>query len=51
MGTTEMATIAAMIAAALRDHADESVLASVRKQAADLCAAFPAYPARVSNAD
>jgi glycine hydroxymethyltransferase len=44
MGETEMATIATMIASALRDRGDESAITAVRKQAADLCAAFPAYP-------
>jgi len=44
MGETEMATIATMIASALRDRSDESAITAVRKQAADLCATFPAYP-------
>jgi len=43
MGETEMSTIATMIASALRDRGDESAITAVRKQAADLCAAFPAY--------
>ncbi len=44
MGETEMATIATMIASVLRDRSDESAITAVRKQAADLCATFPAYP-------
>ena len=44
MAEGEMATIAGMIAATLGDHDDESVIAAVRKQAAELCDSFPAYP-------
>ena len=40
----EMATIASLIARALRDRESPSALAQVRADVADLCAKFPAYP-------
>lgn len=44
MGTPEMAQIAAFISRALRERADEAELDRVRKEVADLCGRFPAYP-------
>ncbi|HLG67521.1 MAG TPA: serine hydroxymethyltransferase, partial [Acidimicrobiales bacterium] len=44
MGTAEMARIASLIARTLRRRDDE-VVADVRAEVAELCAAFPPYPA------
>jgi glycine hydroxymethyltransferase len=44
MTEPEMATIAALIARALRHRDDPAALAAVRTEVADLCARFPAYP-------
>ncbi len=44
MGEAEMATIAGFIATALRSRDDAAELDLVRKEVADLCARFPAYP-------
>ncbi len=44
MTETEMTTIAALLARALRGRNDPSELEVVRKDVADLCARFPAYP-------
>ncbi|MGA0879560.1 MAG: serine hydroxymethyltransferase [Ilumatobacteraceae bacterium] len=44
MGPAEMATIATLIARALRGRSSESEVAAVRADVAALCAAFPAYP-------
>ena len=43
MTETEMATIASLIAAALRARDDATALAEVRQQVAALCAKFPPY--------
>jgi glycine hydroxymethyltransferase len=45
MTAPEMATIASLIARALRDRSEPAALEVVRKDVADLCARFPAYPA------
>jgi ABC-type spermidine/putrescine transport system permease subunit II len=47
MGEKEMATIASLIARALRGRGAESEVAAVRAEVAELCKAFPAYPAGV----
>jgi glycine hydroxymethyltransferase len=47
MTEAEMPVIARLIADALRGRADEAAVAAVRKQVAELCAAFPAYPAEL----
>ncbi len=44
MGTEEMATIASLIARALRNRTDADELAAVKSDVGDLCAKFPAYP-------
>jgi glycine hydroxymethyltransferase len=44
MGPDQMAEVAQLLARALRQRDDESVLSSVRADVADLCAAFPPYP-------
>jgi glycine hydroxymethyltransferase len=44
MQEPEMARIAAFIAEALRNRNDEAVLARVKSEVRELCAAFPAYP-------
>jgi glycine hydroxymethyltransferase len=44
MREPEMATIASLIARALRCRDDATQLAAVRAEVADLCARFPAYP-------
>ena len=44
MGDAEMAQIAAFISRALRERTDEAELDRVRKEVAELCARFPAYP-------
>jgi glycine/serine hydroxymethyltransferase len=45
MREPEMARIAGFIATALRSRDDASGLEVVRKDVAEMCAAFPAYPA------
>jgi len=45
MREPEMATIARLIATALRDRDSTESLGAVRKEVAELCAQFPAYPA------
>lgn len=44
MGNDEMATIAGLIARALRGRDDSAELEAVRGEVGDLCARFPAYP-------
>jgi len=44
MGTPEMATIAEMLARALRGREDDAELASVRADVEALCAKFTPYP-------
>ncbi len=44
MGTAEMATIASIIATALRSRGDDSAIAEVRAAAEDLCSRFEPYP-------
>ena len=44
MKESQMATIAALIARALRQRDDADAIADVRADVASLCAAFPAYP-------
>jgi glycine hydroxymethyltransferase len=44
MGTPEMVRIAGLMVRALRERSDDDVLASVRGEVAELCAAFPPYP-------
>jgi glycine hydroxymethyltransferase len=44
MGVDEMATIAGLIARALRHRTDEAELDAVRAAVGELCAQFPAYP-------
>jgi len=44
MGRGEMTTIAGFIAEALRERDDDSALAAVRSDVADLCARFTPYP-------
>jgi glycine/serine hydroxymethyltransferase len=39
-----MATIAALIASALRDREAPETLAAVKAEVAELCAKFPPYP-------
>ncbi len=50
MGPGEMARIAALIARCLRSRAEEEALGAVRREVAELCAAFPPYPMLVSGA-
>jgi len=45
MAEAEMPVIAAFIARALRHRDDAAELEMVRKEVAELCARFPAYPA------
>ena len=45
MTEAEMPLIAGFIARALRHRDDAAELAMVRKEVAELCARFPAYPA------
>jgi glycine hydroxymethyltransferase len=44
MGTAEMEIIAGLIARTLKARTDESEIAAVRSEVAELCAAFPPYP-------
>jgi len=44
MGTPEMATIASIIATALRSRSDESAVANAKATAAELCSGFEPYP-------
>ncbi|MEO6571039.1 MAG: serine hydroxymethyltransferase [Ilumatobacteraceae bacterium] len=44
MGEVEMPIIADLIARALRGRDDDSAIAAVRTEVAELCARFPAYP-------
>ena len=44
MGVAEMATIAELIARALRDREDPAAVASVKQEAEALCARFQPYP-------
>ncbi len=44
MTESEMSTIASLIARALRARDDAETLAVIRKEVAELCARFPAYP-------
>ena len=44
MTETEMSLIASWISRALRDRHDANELQLVRKEVAELCARFPAYP-------
>ena len=44
MGTAEMATIASIIATALRSRSDESAVEKVKARAAELCSGFQPYP-------
>jgi len=44
MREPEMLQIADFIARALRQRTDESALARIKGEVAELCAAFPAYP-------
>jgi glycine/serine hydroxymethyltransferase len=44
MKEPEMVRIADFIAKALRKRNDESALAGIKGDVAELCAAFPAYP-------
>jgi glycine hydroxymethyltransferase len=44
MTEPEMSTIASLIARALRARDDDGTLAVIRKEVAELCARFPAYP-------
>jgi glycine hydroxymethyltransferase len=46
MTESEMPTIARLIAGALAERADDSAIAGIRKEVADLCARFPAYAGR-----
>jgi glycine hydroxymethyltransferase len=48
MGEPEMATVASLIARALRGRGDETVLATVRDEVRELCACFDPYPDGVS---
>jgi glycine hydroxymethyltransferase len=43
MGVVEMASIAELIARALRERTDQGVLDSVKAEVATLCGRFPAY--------
>jgi glycine hydroxymethyltransferase len=44
MGPADMATIAELIARALRDRNDAAAVVAVKAEAAELCSAFPPYP-------
>ncbi|MDW3219280.1 MAG: serine hydroxymethyltransferase [Acidimicrobiales bacterium] len=44
MQPADMATVADLIARALRDRADSSAVAAVKAEAAELCSRFPPYP-------
>jgi len=50
MGTAEMATIAELISRTLSQRSDESAIAAVRAEVAELCAAFPPYPSAHAGA-
>lgn len=50
MGTAEMATIAELISRTLSQRSDESAIAAVRAEVAELCAAFPPYPSLMAGA-
>jgi len=45
MGEAEMAVVGALIGRALRQRGDEAAVAAVRAEVAELCGAFPPYPA------
>ena len=49
MGPVEMARIAALVERTLRGRADEAVVAGVRAEVRELCAAFPPYPGLVAG--
>jgi glycine hydroxymethyltransferase len=49
MGTAEMATIAELISRTLSQRSDESAIAAVRAEVAELCAAFPPYPSLMAG--
>ena len=44
MGEAEMARIGALMGRTLRERADDSALAGIRAEVADLCSGFPPYP-------
>ena len=44
MGSTEMARIGALMGRTLRERADDSALAAIRAEVAELCSGFPPYP-------
>lgn len=44
MGADDMAAIAGLIARVLRGRSDDTVIAGVRREVADLCASKPPYP-------
>jgi glycine/serine hydroxymethyltransferase len=44
MGPAEMHAVAELIGRTLRARTDESEVAAVRADVADLCAGFPPYP-------
>ena len=48
MGEVQMAEIARLIGTVLRDRDDEAVIASVRKEVAELCGAFDPYASLVN---
>lgn len=43
MGTEQMVAIAGFIAEALKQHADQRILAGIRDRVSELCSAFPLY--------
>ncbi len=48
MGPAQMVVVAELVARTLKARTDESEIAAIRREVADLCAAFPPYPDLVS---
>jgi glycine/serine hydroxymethyltransferase len=44
MGPEQMAVVAELVARTLLARTDEGEVAAIRREVADLCAAFPPYP-------
>ena len=48
MGPAQMVVVAELVARTLKARTDEGEIAAIRREVADLCAAFPPYPDLVS---
>ncbi len=48
MGPAQMVVVAGLVARTLKARTDEGEIAAIRREVADLCAAFPPYPDLVS---